>query len=179
MIQIDILYLVDRLEAAISKGVVVPFSAKRLIDEDECLDIIEQMRIAVPDEIRQARRVTQEKERVLAQAKEEADRVVALAQEQAARLTDQHELSRAAQGRAEEIERQAAAEAQVLREDADQYVRDVLLELQQRLDEMTARLATLQSTVNNGLSQLTERTQAAAQPPPPPPPRPREPVQPQ
>ncbi|MGB8647908.1 MAG: hypothetical protein WCF84_21925 [Anaerolineae bacterium] len=177
MVQIDILYLVDRLEAAISKGFVVPFSAKRLIDEDECLDIIEQMRIAVPDEIRQARRVTQEKERVLAQAKEEADRVVALAQEQATRMIEQHEISRNAQDRAQVIEHQATAEAQVLREDADQYVRDVLLELQQRLDEMTARLTALQGTVNNGLSQLTERTQGDKVPQPPPPPRPREPIQ--
>ncbi len=178
MIDIDILYLVDRLEAAISKGFVVPFSAKRLIDEDECLDIIEQMRIAVPDEIRQARRVTQEKERVLAQAKEEADRVVALAQEQASRLTDQNEVTRAAQERAQAIERQATAEAQTLREDADQYVRDVLLELQQRLDEMTARLTALQGTVNNGLSQLSERQPVEkAVTPPPPPPRPREPIQ--
>ncbi len=177
MIQIDILYLVDRLEAAISKGMVVPFSAKRLIDEDECLDIIEQMRIAVPDEIRQARRVTQEKERVMAQAKEEADRVVALAQEQANRMVEQNDITRAAQERAQAIEHQAGAEAQALRDDADQYVRDVLLELQQRLDDMTARLAALQGTVNNGLSQLGDRSQGEHQVIPPPPPRPREPVQ--
>ena len=85
MINIDILYLVDRLEAAINKGFVVPFSSKRMIDEDEALDIIDQMRIAVPEEIRQARRVTHDKDRVLAQAKEEADRVVQLAKEDAAR----------------------------------------------------------------------------------------------
>ncbi len=177
MIQIDILYLVDRLEAAISKGMVVPFSAKRLIDEDECLDIIEQMRIAVPDEIRQARRVTQEKERLMAQAKEEADRVIALAQEQANRMTEQHDVTRAAQERAQAIEHQAAAEAQGLREDADQYVRDVLLELQQRLDDMTARLAALQGTVNNGLSQMSERPEGTHSIIPPPPPRPREPIE--
>lgn len=177
MVQIDILYLVDRLEAAISKGMVVPFSAKRMIDEDECLDIIEQMRIAVPEEIRQARRVTQEKERVLAQAKEEADRVVAMSQEQASRLTEQHVLTLAAQERSQLIVDQATSEAQALRDDADQYVRDVLLELQQRLDELTGQLATLQGQVNNGISRLGEQARGEQAMVPPPPPRPRETVQ--
>jgi vacuolar-type H+-ATPase subunit H len=176
MISIDISYLVDRLEAAINKGFVVPFSAKRLIDEDECLDIIDQMRIAIPEEIRQARRVTQDKERILAQAKEEADRVVALAHEEASRLTDMHEVARAAQDRALAIQRQAETEAQTTRNGADDYAQQVLLDLQQRFDELTARLATLQGTVNNGLTVLSEKQAPAKASPPPPPPRPKEPV---
>ena len=173
----DILYLVDRLEAAINKGFVIPFGAKRLIDEDDCLDIIDQMRIAVPEEIRQARRVMQDRDRVLAQAKEEADRVVALAREEAARLADMHEVARAAQERALAIQRQAETDAQATRDGADQYAQQVLLDLQQRLDELTARLSALEGTVNNGLAMLTEK-QAVDKAPvaPPPPPRPKEPV---
>lgn len=177
MINIDILYLVDRLEAAINKGFVVPFSSKRMIDEDECLDIIDQMRIAIPEEIRQARRVTQDKERLLAQAKEEADRVVALAKEEAARLTNMHEVARAAQDRALLIQRQAEAEAHTTRSGADEYAVQVLGDLQQRLDELSARLATLQGTVHNGLSMLSDKhAPAKASAPPPPPMPPREPL---
>ncbi len=179
MIHIDILYLVDRLEAAINKGLAVPFSAKRLIDEDECLDIIDQMRVAIPEEIRQARRVTQEKERVLAQAKEEAERVVALAQDQVSHLADQSEVVRLAVERAGQIQRQAELEAQSTREGADQYAQQVLAELQQRLDELSGQVAALQQQVNNGLGLLSkgrELPKTAA--PPPPPLRPREPVAP-
>ncbi len=175
----DILYLVDRLEAALNKGVAIPFSAKRLIDEDECLDIIDQMRVAIPEEIRQARRVLQEKERVLAQAKEEADRVVALAQEQAGRLAEQSDVVRVSQERATQIQRQAEADAQATRDGADQYAQQVLTELMQRLDEMTARLTSLQQQVNNGLGMLNgPHEPARVLTPPPPPPRPREPVSP-
>jgi cell division septum initiation protein DivIVA len=174
----DILYLVDRLEATINKGFVIPFGAKRLVDEDACLDIIDQMRVAIPEEIRQARRVSQDRERILAQAKEEGDRVVALAREEAAHLADAHEIARAAQDRAHAIEHQAEVDAQATRNGADEYAQQVLMDLQQRLDELTARLAVLEGTVNNGLTMLTEK-QTAPKPSasaPPPPTRPKEPV---
>lgn len=173
----DILYLVDRLEAAITKGLAIPFGAKRLIDEDDCLDIIDQMRIAVPEEIRQAHRVSQDRDRIIAQAKEEAERIVALAREDASRLADSHEVTRAAQDRAQAIQQQAEAEAQATRNGADDYAQAVLTDLQQRLDELTARIASLEGTVNNGLAVLTEKhSTARSAAPPPPPPRPKETV---
>jgi cell division septum initiation protein DivIVA len=166
----DILYLVDRLEAAINKGTAVPFSNKRMIDEDECLDIIDQLRIAVPEEIKQSRRVTQEKDRILAQAKEEADRIVTMAREESARLAEQSELVKTAQTRAQAIMAQAEVDAKGTRAGADDYANQVLTELQQRLDELTARVATLQGTVHNGLRMLNEKRGSVGGGNPPPPP---------
>ena len=57
MVATDILYLVDRLEALLSKGWRVPMSSKTMIDEDEFLDIVDQMRIAIPEEIRQSKKI--------------------------------------------------------------------------------------------------------------------------
>lgn len=170
MIAIDILYLVDRLEAAINKGTAVPFSNKRMIDEDECLDIIDQLRIAVPEEIKQSRRITQEKDRILAQAKEEADRIVQMSREEAARQADTSEVARTAQSRAQQMLQQADVDARGVRAGADEYAQQVLADLQQRLDELTARVATLQGTVHNGLRVLNEkRTGVSATNPPAPP----------
>jgi prophage DNA circulation protein len=170
LITIDILYLVDRLEAAINKGTAVPFSNKRMIDEDECLDIIDQLRIAVPEEIKQSRRVTQEKDRILAQAKEEADRIVQMAKEESLRLADMSEVVKAAQARAQAIMAQAEADSKSTRAGADEYAQQVLTDLQQRLDELTARVATLQGTVHNGLRILNDKRAAAGNLTPPPPP---------
>lgn len=157
MITIDILYLVDRLEAAINKGTAVPFSNKRMIDEDECLDIIDQLRVAVPEEIKQSRRVTQEKDRILAQAKEEADRIVQMARDESTRMADMSEVVKTAQARAQAIMAQADVDAKGTRAGADDYANQVLTELQQRLDELTARVATLQGTVHNGLRMLNDK----------------------
>ncbi len=171
MITIDILYLVDRLEAAVNKGTAVPFSNKRMIDEDECLDIIDQLRIAVPEEIKQSRRVTQEKDRILAQAKEEAERIVQMAHEEATRQADMSEVVKTAQARAANISQQAEADAKSTRAGADDYAQQVLTELQQRLDEMTARVGNLQGTVHNGLRILNDKRGGVGGnvlPPPPP-----------
>lgn len=166
----DILYLVDRLEAAINKGTAVPFSNKRMIDEDECLDIIDQLRIAVPEEIKQSRRVTQEKDRILAQAKEEADRITQLARDESMRLADQSEVAKTAQTRAQAIMAQAEVDAKSTRAGADDYANQVLNELQQRLDELTARMATLQGTVHNGLRMLNDKRGSVGGSTPPAPP---------
>lgn len=160
LITIDILYLVDRLEAAINKGTAVPFSNKRMIDEDECLDIIDQLRIAVPEEIKQSRRVTQEKDRILAQAKEEADRIVQMAKDEAEHQADLSEVVKTAQARSAAIMAQAETDAKSTRAGADDYAQQVLNDLQQRLDELTARVATLQGTVHNGLKILNDKRAA-------------------
>lgn len=161
----------DRLEAAINKGTAVPFSNKRMIDEDECLDIIDQLRIAVPEEIKQSRRITQEKDRIMAQAKEEADRTIQMAKDDAVRQADMTEVVKTAQARAQAIAIQAEADARTTRAGADDYAQQVLTELQQRLDELTARVATLQGTVHNGLRVLNDKRGAISGnlPPPPPP----------
>lgn len=166
----DILYLVDRLEAAINKGTAVPFSNKRMIDEDECLDIIDQLRIAVPEEIKQSRRVTQEKDRILAQAKEEADRIVQMSKDESTRMADMSEIVKTAQSRAGAIMAQADLDAKSTRAGADDYANQVLSELQQRLDELTARVATLQGTVHNGLRMLNEKRGSVGGSTPPAPP---------
>jgi hypothetical protein len=170
LITIDILYLVDRLEAAVNKGTAVPFSNKRMIDEDECLDIIDQLRIAVPEEIKQSRRVTQEKDRILAQAKEEADRIVQMARDESAHMADMSEVAKTAQARAAAIMAQAEMDAKATRGGADDYAQQVLTELQQRLDELTARVATLQGTVHNGLRMLNDKRGSVGGSLPPPPP---------
>lgn len=148
----------------------MPFSNKRMIDEDECLDIIDQLRIAVPEEIKQSRRVTQEKDRILAQAKEEAERIVQLAREEAVHQADQSEVARTAQTRAQGLLAQADAEAKSTRAGADEYAHQVLTDLQQRLDELTARVATLQGTVHNGLRMLNDKRGGMGGNLPPPPP---------
>ncbi|MER3406140.1 MAG: ATPase, partial [Chloroflexota bacterium] len=64
---VDVLQLIDRLEALISSGARLPLTSRALVDEQEVLDILDQLRMAVPEEIRQAKRLSQERERLLLQ----------------------------------------------------------------------------------------------------------------
>ncbi len=153
----DILYLVDRLEALITKGGHVPLSAKTMVDEDEFLDIVDQMRIAIPEETKQAKKLLQDREHIIAQAKEEADRITLVAREDAARLTNEHAVVKSAQERAQKIEEKAKAEAAALRAGADSYASQVLSEVQEQMQELARHLTNLQNQVDNGVNYLVQQ----------------------
>jgi vacuolar-type H+-ATPase subunit H len=144
---IDILHLVDRLETLLSKSWRFPFTSNVVIQEDAFLDIIDQMRISIPEEVKQARRVTAERERLLQQAQEEADRIVGLAQEQAGGLANDHEIVKAAQARADEVMARAQRSAETVKSDADTYVMETLSSLEEQL-------LMLLTTVRNGIRQV-------------------------
>ena len=144
---IDILHLVDRLESLLSKSWRLPFTSNVVIQEDAFLDIIDQMRISIPEEVKQAKRVTAERERLLEQAQEEADRIVALAQEQVGSLADDHEIVKTAQARADEVMARAQHSAETVKGDADTYVMETLSSLEEQL-------LMLLTTVRNGIRQV-------------------------
>lgn len=145
----DILHLVDRLEALLNQSWRIPFTSNVVIQEDAFLDIVDQMRVSIPEEVKQARRINAERDHVLVQAQEEADRIVSLAREQAGSLADDHEVLRTAYAKADEIVIQAQRSAQDVKAGADVYVMDVLSALEENL----MRLLT---TVRNGIRQVQE-----------------------
>lgn len=152
MIAIDVLYLVDRLEALLNKGWRVPLTAKTMIDEDEFLDIVDQMRIAFPEEIKQAKKIVQDRDRLIAQAQEEAQRIIEFAKEDAARLTNEHAIVKSAQQTAAQIHQQAQVSAMQTRQGADDYAAQVLKDVQARLEAVIEQVTKLQNQVINGIN---------------------------
>ncbi len=143
----DILYLLDRLEAALTNGSRVPLTGKAMVDEQECLDIIDQLRVAIPEEVKQAKKLQSERERLLQEAEERAARVVAHAQDQASVMSEQHEVAKMAEAKARRVLEEAEAEARDRREGADRYAAETLSELEGRLSELI-------SVVRNGIRSL-------------------------
>lgn len=144
MVEIEIQHLVDRLESLLNEGWLIPLTSNRIINEEEYLDIIDQMRITIPAGIKQAKRIQQERERIIAQAQEEAERIVTLAREQAANLTNEHEVLKTAETKAEVLLKQAQQQAEDIKAGADDYVIEVLSELEEQL-------MVFLTTVRNGL----------------------------
>jgi cell division septum initiation protein DivIVA len=144
---IDILHLVDRLETLLNQGWRLPFTSNVVIQEDAFLDIIDQMRISIPEEVKQAKRIAAERERLLEQAQEEADRIVSLAQEQVGSIADDHEIVKAAQAKADEIIAHAHRSAEGIKAESDAYVMEVL-------SSMEEELMRLLTTVRNGIRQV-------------------------
>jgi cell division septum initiation protein DivIVA len=144
VVEIEIQHLVDRLEVLLNESWLIPLTSNRIINEEEYLDIIDQMRITIPAGIKQAKRIQQERERIIAQAQEEAERIVARAREQADNLTSEHEVLKTAETKVETLLEQAQQQAEDIKAGADDYALEVLSELEEHL------MAFL-TTVRNGL----------------------------
>ncbi len=143
----DIQHLVDRLEQVLNDSSRLPFSAYLFVNEDRIYNIVDQMRVAVPEEVKRANRIEAEKDRILAQAKEEAARIRELAKQEAGELVKRDAIMSSAQQRADNILERARRDAEALRQDADAYV---VTELSALEEELLRSLA----VVRNGLRKV-------------------------
>jgi hypothetical protein len=157
---VDILTLVNHLENLITSSQRMPMTNRVLVREQEVLQLIDQIRAAVPEEIKQARRLNQERDRVLAQAQAEASRIRAAAREEAERLINDEEMVQLATERAEEIEREAEERARQLRDGADIYAAETLRGLEEQLNSLQMQLDQTILSIHKGLETLGQRAAA-------------------
>ena len=146
----DILHLVDRLEELFNESRPIPLTHNVIVDEDRFLDIIDQMRISIPDEVKKAQQVYAQKDRVVAQAQEEANRTLALAREKADQLIEKDAIVQDAQRRANQILEQARLEADNVKIGADQYSLGALMDLEVEMDRLLTQ-------VRNGIQVLEQK----------------------
>ena len=144
------MFLVERLETLLANAKKLPLSSNVVVDQATALDLIDQLRVAVPEEIRAARRISTEGERIIDRAREEGDEVVSRAREDAADLLSEQGLTRLAEDESRRIIAEAQAEADEIRRGADDYAASVLESLDHDLSK------TIQ-TVRRGLDTLDAR----------------------
>jgi len=101
-----------------------------VVDQNAALGLIDELRVAVPEEVRAAKRINSEGERIIEKAQEEAERIVARAQEQAAFLIDERGLTQSADKQSAEIIADAHRDADEIRRGADEYAVGVLVGLE-------------------------------------------------
>lgn len=136
----------------------VPFSSQVMVDEEELLGLIDELRHYLPEEIKQANWTVQEQQRLIAEAHAEASRITARANERAQSAVQEHEVLR-------QVERQAQ---QTLRESqarADQIVREAEAYALEQLQQLEAHLSRTLATVKRGVEALqSSRPPAEARP---------------
>lgn len=150
----DILYLVDRLENLIASSRRMPLVSQIIVKEADILNIIDQLRTTIPDEIKQARRVIQDKERILAQAQAEANALLARARDESEQAVNREGLLKAAEARSLELVRRAEEEATVLKTEADGYVIETLRALRDHLTSIETDIERSVLSIEKGLSSL-------------------------
>jgi cell division septum initiation protein DivIVA len=159
---IDLLHLIDRLEELIGEARRLPIGTGSVIDRRRLLDLVDQLRAAVPAEVREAQELLARKEEALAQVDEEVALRLSRADEEVERRAGESEVAKAAEVRAEQIVGRAQSEAERLLEEtrkereekvaegerlaaqqmdeADRYAMELLRKLEQQLDAFTASI---------------------------------------
>jgi hypothetical protein len=154
----DILHLVDRLEELFNQSRPIPLTHSVIVDEDRFLDIIDQMRISIPEEVKKAQQVSGQKERILAQAQDEANRTLQMAREKADQMVEKESLIADAQRRSAQILEQAKIEAERTRIGADQYAMDGLMGMETELERLI-------NQVRNGILVLEQKQKPTGEAP--------------
>jgi cell division septum initiation protein DivIVA len=130
----------------------LPLTNNVVLEQAAVLELIDQLRVSIPEEVRQAKRLTDEAGRIVERAEEEASAIVARGQAQAAQLLEERELVRMSQQRAREILDAANDEAAEVRRGADEYAAGVLI----RLEGECIKALT---SIKRGIDMLDERHQ--------------------
>lgn len=99
----EIFTLLERLEDILESGRTLPFSNKEIVNKEDLLDIIKEIRLKLPDELKQAKWVKEERERIMLEAQKEADDIVKEAENRIISMIDEHEITRKAYEQKAEI----------------------------------------------------------------------------
>lgn len=114
MNRVNLLVLIDQLEALVERAPEVPLVGKVLVDADELFDLLDIIRTAVPEEVKRAEAVSSEKDRMLADGQHQAEQIISKAEEYAIKLV-----------RNSEIYRQAEEESKLLIEEAKRRAKEI------------------------------------------------------
>jgi hypothetical protein len=134
----------------VSAGKKVPLTNNVVLDQAAVLELIDQLRVSMPEEVRQARRIMDDSGRIADHARDEADATIARAQEQAAQMLEERELVRMAQQRAAEILETANREGADVRRGADDYAAGVLVRLEGEISKAL-------TSIKRGIEMLDDR----------------------
>ena len=144
----DILQMIDRLEELLNESRPLPFTHNVIVDEDRMLDLIDQMRVSIPEEVKKAQQLMAQRDRLIAQAQEEANRTVNLARDRSNELVERDQVVQAAYTQAEQIKAQAQADGEAIRREADEYVLETLrsleMEMERAINQVRNGIRTLQ-----------------------------------
>jgi hypothetical protein len=132
----------------------VPLSTQVMVNEDEMMELIDQIRFNLPDEIKQANWTVSEQQRIVTEAHAEAARIMSRANERAEETVSEHEILRRSERHAAQVVRDAQAKS-------DQIIREAEAYALEQLKQLEAHLGRTLATVRRGVEALQASTAPA------------------
>ena len=140
--------LLDTIEETLEEGASIPLSGgKRVVDVDKVRDFLDEVRLNLPGEIRQAKGIVNDRAQILSDAKAEAEAIVKKAEERAAVLVSDQEVLKAAEQKAAELMATAQSEARTMRQTVTDYCENMLKNTEDTMLTNAAQVKTVRTNL--------------------------------
>lgn len=147
--------LLDVMDETLEEAVNLPFTGgKRMVDVEKVRDIIDDIRLNMPAEIRQAKAIVQDRADIVESAKKEAEAIVKRAEDRARAMVAQEAIVKAAQQKATEILTSAQSQSREMRTTVTNYCENMLRHTEEQLAKSMTEVKTVRSTLRQSGKKL-------------------------
>ncbi len=150
MKKVNLMQLLDQLEELAEDSPHVPLTGKSLVSTDDLYNIVDKLRVSLPEEVKRAEWVAKEKERLLEESKAEAQKMIEQAKEYIQKLIEESEILRLAKEQAAAVMDSAKEDATQIAHGAANYAQQVLVALEEQLEKTL-------NTVRRGQDELSKQ----------------------
>lgn len=132
----DILELISELEEKKDSSLEIPLIKKAFVNKEELMNLVGDISLQLPDEVRMAKSIAEDRTRILADAQKQADLIIKNAEQKIISMVDEHEITKRANEQANEIIAKAQKNARDIRIGTLEYSDNLLSQLDNTLKAM-------------------------------------------
>ena len=152
----EIFTLLETIEDLLENSRTLPFSNKCIVDKDEISDIIKEIRLKLPDELKQAKWVKEERTRIIQEAKKEGEDIVKEAENRIIAMIDEHEITKQANERKNEIITTANDMYREYQNNANVYVDGILKDVEDTMIKLVDALNSVEINLQGRIETIQE-----------------------
>lgn len=157
----DVLGLIDEIEDIIESAGSLPLTSKVLVQKEELLDIISELRIKLPDEIKQAAWIKEERERIISEANKDAEQIIKETRLKLEELVSKEEVLKEANERAKDLMNKAQIASTNLKRSSLEYSDKLLMNAQENLKDMITTLNENRTELRKMSASVNQENQVA------------------
>ena len=150
----EIFTLLETLEDILERSKTIPFTEKSVVEKIQMLDIIKEIRLKLPDELKQAKWIKEERERIIAEAQKDADDIIKEAENRIISMIDEHEITKKAYDKKTEIIADANEMYREMTQRTNTYVDGILANIEDNMIELGKNLSNVELSIQNALETI-------------------------
>ncbi len=150
----EIFTLLETLEDILERSKTIPFTEKSVVEKTQMLDIIKEIRLKLPDELKQAKWIKEERERIIAEAQKDADDIIKEAENRIISMIDEHEITKKAYDKKTEIIADANEMYREMTQRTNTYVDGILANIEENMVELGKNLSNVEMSIQNALETI-------------------------